>query len=169
MRHSFQNALAVGEFDKTLGCTHLRQNPVHAPARGIRIASVPIMGMRMRMIMTNPHVDHLILLQLPLRITRGKRELRRTMIAQGRLNKSCPQGLPPLTLLKSLPRQLKPVDPSSMLKSPNSQGMCMVISIPHKLRKKSGRRGTGVKESVKSRGPEEIRNLNLFLDPAHHL
>ena len=143
MRRSFQNALAVGEFDKILGCIHLRQNPVHAPVKEAEIASVPITGIRMTMIMTNPHVDHLNLLQLPLRITRGKRELRRTMIALRRTNRSCLQGLLPLTLLKSLPRQLKPADPNDTLKSLNSQGMCMVIKIPPKLKKKSGKRGTG--------------------------
>ena len=145
MRRSSQNALAVGEFDEILGCTHLCQNPVHAPARETRIASVPITGMRMMMITTNPRVDHLILLQLPLRITRGKRELGKTTIALRRPNRSCLQGLPPLTLLKSLLRQLKLVDPSGMLKSLNGQGMCTVINIPHKLKKKSGKRGTGVK------------------------
>ena len=122
----------------------------------------------MMMIMMNPHVDHLILLQLPLRITRGKRELGRTTIALRRPNRSCLQDLLPLTLLKSLPRQPKPADPNGTLKSLNSQEMCMEISILHKLKKKSGKRGTGVKYSVKNHGPEEIRNLNLFPDPAHH-
>src|ERR1700743_1378556 len=145
MRRSFRNAPAVGEFDETPGCTHLRQNPVHAPVRETRIASVPIMGMRMRMIMMNPHIDHLTLLQLPLRIIRGKRELRRTTIVLRRPNRSCLQGPLPLTLLKSLPRQLKPVDPSDTLKSLISQEMCMEINIPHKSKKKSGKRGTGVK------------------------
>ena len=144
-RRSFRNAPAVGEFDETLGCIHPRPSPVHAPVRETRIASVPITGMRMKMITTNPHVDHLILLQLPLRITRGKRELGRTTIALRRPNRSSLQGPLPLTLLKSLPRQLKPVDPSDTLKSLVSQGMCMEINIPHKLKKKSGKRGTGVK------------------------
>src|ERR1700743_2299116 len=145
MRRSFRNAPAVGEFDETPGCTHLRQNPVHAPVRETRIASVPITGMRMKMITTNPHVDHLILLQLPLRIIRGKRELGRTTTALRRPNRSCLQGLLPLTLLKSLPRQLKPADPNDTLKSQISQGMCTEINIPHKLKKKSGKRGTGAK------------------------
>ena len=144
-RRSFRNAPAVGEFDETLGCIHLRQNPVHAPVRETRIASVPITGMRMKMITTNPHVDHLILLQLPLRITRGKRELGRTRIALGRPSRSCLQGLLLLILLKSLLRQLKPADSSDTLKSLISQGMCMVINIPHKSKKKSGKRGTGVR------------------------
>src|ERR1700743_1458220 len=130
MRRSFRNAPAVGEFDEILGCIHLRQNPVHAPVRETRIASVPITGMRMMMITTNPRVDHLILLQLPLRIIRGKRELGRTTTALRRPSRSCLQGLLPLTLLKSLPRQLKLADPSDMLKSLNCQGMCMVINIP---------------------------------------
>ena len=97
------------------------------------------------MITTNPHVDHLILLQFPLRITREKRERGRTTIVPRRPRRCCLQGPLPLTLLKSLPRQLKPADPNDMLRSLNSQGMCMVINIPHKLKKKSGKRGTGVK------------------------
>ena len=145
MRHSFRNAPAVGEFDEILGCTHLRQNPVHAPVKEKRTASVPITQMRMMMITMSPHIGHLKLLQLPLRITRGKRELRRTTTALRRPNRSSLHGLSPLTLLKSLLRLLKPVDPSDMLKSLSNQGMCMVINIPHKLRKKSGKRGTGVK------------------------
>ena len=93
----------------------------------------------------NPHVDHPILLQPPLKIARGKRELGRTTIVPRRLHRCCLQGPLPLTLLKSLPRQLKPADPNGTLKTLNSQGMCMVINIPHKSRKKSGKRGTGVK------------------------
>ena len=145
MKRSSLNALPARESDKILGCTHLRPNPDLVPARETRIASVPIQGTRMMMITTNPHVDHLILLQLPLRITRGKRELGRTTIVLRRLHKCCLQGPLPLMLLKGLPRQLKPADPNDTLKSLNSQGMCMAINIPHKLRKKSGKRGTGVK------------------------
>ena len=144
MRRSSLNALAVGEFDEILGCIHLRQNQVHAPVKEAKIASVPITRMRMTMIMTNPHIDHLILLQLPLRITRGKRELGRTTIALRRPSRSCLKGPLPLTLLKSLPRRLKPADPNDTLKSLNSQGTCTVINSPHKLKKKSGKRGTGV-------------------------
>ena len=97
------------------------------------------------MITMNPRVDHLILLQLPLKTTRGKRELGRTTIILRRPDRSCLQGPLPLTLLKSLPRQLKLADPDSTLRSLSSQGMCMVINIPHKSKKKSGKRGTGVK------------------------
>ena len=97
------------------------------------------------MITTNPHVDHLILLQLPLKIIRGKRELGRTTIALRYPSRSCLQGPLPLTLLKSLPRPLKPADPNGTLKSLISQGMCTEINIPHKSKKKSGKRGTGVK------------------------
>ena len=145
MRLSSPNTLAAGESDETLGCMHLCQSPVHAPVKEARIASVPIVGTRMTMKMMNPHVNHLILLQLPLRVTRGKRELGRTTIALRYPSRSCLQGLLPLTLLKSLRRQLKPADPSGMLKSLTSQGMCMGINIPHKLKKKSGKRGTGVR------------------------
>src|ERR1700743_523275 len=137
MRRSFRNAPAVGEFDETPGCTHLRPNPVHAPVRATRIASVPITGMRMKMITTNPHVDHLILLQLPLRTTRGKRELGRTTVVLRRPSRSCLQGPLPPMLLKSLPRRLKPADPNGTLRSLVSQGMCMEINIPHKLKRKS--------------------------------
>ena len=145
MRRSSLNALPARESGKTLGCTHLRPNPGLVPARETRIASVPIQGTRMTMITTNPHVDHLILLQLPLKTTRGKRELGRTMIVPRRLHRCYLQGPLPLTLLKSLPRRLKQADPNDTQKSLNSQEMCTVINIPHKLKKKSGKRGTGVK------------------------
>ena len=119
--------------------------PSPCPVREARIASVPIMRMMMMMITMNPHINHLILLQLPLKIIRGKRELGRTTIVLRRPNRSCLQGPLPPMLLKSLPRQLKLADPNDTLKSLNSQGTCMVINISHKLKKKSGKRGTGVK------------------------
>ena len=152
MRCSSLNVLPARESSKTLGCTRLRPNPDLVPVRETRIASVPIQGTRMTMITTNPHVNHLILLQLPLRIIRGKRELGKTTIVPRRLRRCCLQGPLPLTLLKSLPRRLKPADPNDMLKSLNSQGMCMVINIPHKSKKRSGdRKSTRLNSSHYSR------------------
>ena len=129
MRHSSLDAQQAREFDKILGCRLLHQNPDLAPVGEAGTANVPSQGTRMMITMTNPHVNHPNLHQLPLRIIRGKRELGRTTITLRRPNRSSLHGLLPLMLLRSLLRQLKPADPTGTLRSLVSQEMCMVINI----------------------------------------
>ena len=158
MRRSSLNALPARESDRTPGCTHLRPNPDLVPARETRTASVPIWGTRMTMITTNPHVDHLILLQLPLRTIRGKRELGRTTIAPRRPSRCCLQGLLPLTLLMSLLRTTETSRPRWHAKVPKQPGNVYSDKHPTQIEKEIRKKRDWSKivgEKLRSRGNKE--------------